>query len=437
MKDHTAEAAVISAMMNDETALITAIENLDPEHFHKPQFRTLFTTMCQMFESNITIDRVTIADRLEHSQQLDTIGGHGFLVELEDVALSGYNIQNHINIMIEKKLTRDAVKISNDTLMQIEQNEPITAVIDTTRERFMNIDSKITAHDYTAIDAVHSTMKRKEQAIKEGKPSGLKTYIHDLDNYIILKPGNVIVIGAKKGVGKSALANQIAFENAMNDKKIVIFNMEMEVDDIVDREISRLSSKKQHKINVSDINFGNFNLEHYQYYADVLADMNFIIDDNGYQTMAKIHSKLIKYRQKMKGLDLAVFDYLQLIRGGEGGNRQQQLADISRNAKLMAKHFGIPIIILSQLNHEFITREAEDSENDADIVLKLHRPAKDGYGTQIKEGKQKILRDGIWIEPEIEYSVVKIEKNRKGKTGMISLFFDGSHQSFNGWENNT
>ena len=435
MKDHNAEASIISAIMNDESALIIAVERLDPEHFHNHQLKTLFCTMCQMFESNIIIDRVTLSNKLEQNDQLDIIGGHEFLIELEDVVMSGSNINHYIDILIEKKLTRDTIKISNDTLMQIEHKEPISAIIDATRERFMNIDSKIPQHDYTAIEAVHGTMKRKEQAIKEGNPIGLKTYIYALDEYIIMKPGNVIVIGAKKGVGKTALSNQIAFENAMNEKKIVIFNMEMQVDDLVDRAISWMSAKKINKINVSDINFGNFDLGLYQYYAEVLADMNWIIDDNGYQTIPKIHSKLVKYKTKLKGLDLVVIDYIGLIRGGQGNNRQQQLADISRGIKLIAKHFDVPIIVLSQLNHEFIAREAEDTENDADIVLKLHRPAKDGYGTQLKEGKKKINRDGEWIEPELEFSIVKIEKNRKGDTGKIRLFFNGKYQHFAGWEN--
>ena len=181
MKDYNAEASVISAMMNDEMALIIAIEKLEQEHFHSPQHRTLFTTMCQMFESNITIDRITLADKLEQNNQFDHIGGHPFLIDVEDLVLSGANINFHIKILIEKKLTRDAIKISNDTITQINNKEPISSVIDTTRERFMNIDGTIAQHDYTAIEAVHGTMKRKEQAIKEGKPIGLRTYITDLD----------------------------------------------------------------------------------------------------------------------------------------------------------------------------------------------------------------------------------------------------------------
>ena len=138
----------------------------------------------------------------------------------------------------------------------------------------------------------------------------------------------------------------------------------------------------------------------------------------------------------MKGLDLIIIDYFQLIKGGIGDSRQQRLGDVSRGLKILAKHFGVPVIVPSQLNHEGITRESEDLENDSDIVLKLRRPAYDGYGTHLKKGVNKISRDGEWVVPEEHFAILEVTKNRSGRVGNIRLSFDGSHQQFNGWEDN-
>lgn len=428
--DKNAEHGILSGMMIDEESAARGIELVNADLFYTHSNRLLFIAMMEMFEANVKIDILTLGDKLTESKTLKTIGGLGFLNDLSDVVLSSSNMEHYANILIKKWLAREILKISKKTISKIENNDPVDTVLNNTREQLMNIDNSKETHNFSSIQAVTQTMKQTENIIVTGKPVGLKTYIHDLDNYILMKKGNLIAIVADGGTGKTMLANQIAFSNIMNGKKVCFFNMEMEYNEIINREISR-----QSRINSKEINHGKIqNIGKYNEYGTILADCIFHIDDNGEQTLTKIHSRLIKYRNVMKGLDLVVIDYFQLIEGGIGDSRQQQLGTISRGLKKISKYFQVPVIILAQSNEDGKIRESKDLQKDADIVLMLFRPAYDGHGIHVKDGVEKIKRDGRWIVPEEHFALIRITKHRGGDVATIRLAFDGSHQQFNGWE---
>lgn len=435
MKDSRwqAEAAIISAMMNDEVGLLYAMENIKPEEITFQFFRVIFDIMIDLFNNSKKIDLVTIMQKLE-------IEMPGFditlLNEIDDMVLSAGNIEAHHAVIKEWALIQQTKNIAQNTIKMIANKEPILNIIEATRNNIINLEDETVRKEKSFNEIAFANMKVTEDILSGEVKPGLHTNITDLDKHVIMNPGDLIIIAAKRGVGKTALANQIAFSAAANNKKTILFNTEMTQRDIMCREISRLSARSSSPIAYKDINFGRFDINSYQYYSDVFANMQGTIDDSGYQTMATIRSKMTRARTKMNGLDLVVIDYVQLIRGGNGNNRQQQLADISRESKLLARDFEVPIIMLSQLNHDFVTREAEDLENDADIVLKLFRPFIDGYMTQVKDGKNKILRDNEWVEPEPEFSILKIDKNRKGELDKIRLYFDGRYQAFYGWGRN-
>ena len=426
-----AECSVLSAMMIDTDATATAVDLIDNLNwFSKREHRIVFDTLSKMFEDNIDINTVSLIYKLRDKNNINEIGGELFINHLSDYVLTDANMIQHIKLIRKEWLAREVLKISKDTIRKIESKKSIDKVLNTARESLMNIDSSKETHEYSATDAVKKTITQTEKNITSGKPVGLKTHITDLDKFIIMKAGNLITIGGNSGSGKTMLANQIAFNNIIDGKKVCFFNMEMEADEIINREISR-----QSKINLSDINHGRgIDIEKYNYHASILADSTFTIDDNGRQTMSKIHSRTIKHRNKMGGLDLIVIDYFQLMDGGVGETRQQQLGYISRKLKIFAKHFKVPVIALSQLNADGKTRESKDLFQDSDIVMLLFRPAFDGHGTHPKNGVNKIKRDGEWIVPEQHFSIVDIAKQRGGRTGSVRLSFDGSHQQFNGWE---
>jgi len=414
-----AEAGIISACMITDEAVSKAMEHLTPNDFNYPTHKEIFACICNLFNQNKKVDIVSIIyEKDKQKLKID----NGKINEISDVVLSDSNLDSHIKILRECNLKNTIEDFAINLKEQFKKDTDIIKILDNAREKLMSINTSERKNDYTAMQAVVNTIGQIEKAMKSNRPVGLSTYIHDLDCYIIMKPGNLITIASKKGVGKTMLANQIGFENAFKNKKVVFFTMEMEADEIINREIARRAT-----IDLSDINHGIIHdMDRYSYQANIISSFHIIIDDSGKQTVSQIHSKIIKYKNRLKGLDLVIVDYIQLMKGGTGDSRQQRLADISANMKALAKHFKVPIIILSQLNHEGITREAEDIENDSDIVLKLSRP----FYEEIK----KIKRDGEQIEPEENYASVRVSKNRSGRTGKINLWFNGRHQNFAGWE---
>ena len=435
--DHEAEACVLSAMMLDKMVVAKAIEELIEEDFSRQSHKYIFKALSDLFSKYIEADLVTVTNQLKMNKDFSRIGGlegkepEHYLNDLSDVVMSGANAKFHVDIIKDKSMLRKAEFVGKKLIMEVRSGKNSVEVIDNARQMLYDIDTAQVKHDYTALEAVTKTTRQTEEHITTGKPVGLGTGIHDLDYFIILKPGNLITIASKKGIGKTMLANQIAFYNVLDGKKVVFFNMEMEAEEMINREISRKG-----RIDMSLITRAELTEEDhkkYLYQADVLADSSFIIDDNGKQTISQIHSRIIKYKTKLKGLDLVVIDYFQLVRGGSGDSRQQKLGDISRDTKALAKHFGVPIIALSQLNNEGSTREAEDFENDSDIVLKLYRPAYDKVGVQTKDGVEKIKRDGKWVEPEENFAKLVIAKNRNGKLGSVRLTVNAEYQQFNGW----
>lgn len=413
-----AESAILSACFISEQAVSRVIEDLTIDDFTDQDHKDIFNCILNLFNRNDKIDIITvISEKDRQKYHVENL----LINQISDIVLSDSNLTSHIKIVKEEKLKKNMKILVNNVNTQLNQDFNINETINFAREQLLSIDVNENKNDYNAMESVSLTIKETDKAIETNKPVGLSTYIKDVDSYIIMKAGNLITIAAKKGVGKTLLANQIGFENAFRGKKIVFFTMEMEVPELINRELSRRA-----KIDLSDINHGKFtNIEKYSFQAEVISRFDFIIDDTGKQSMSNIHSKLVKYKTKMKGLDLVIVDYIQLMKGGKGESRQQRLADISGNMKVLAKHFKVPVIILSQLNHDGITREAEDIENDSNIVLKLRRP--------FYEGVKSIKRNGIVLEPEEYYAQLWISKNRSGRTGKVNLYFDGAHQSFEGW----
>ena len=419
---------VLSACLISENAVTAVIDKMKLEDFTVPELRNIFNAINSLFSKNRKIDVSTLIDEL---QKLGLKYDESWIRAEFDFAISSDSlVGEHIKIVKEGTLKISLKKITAWINNEIAKGRDVVEIINEAREKFMNIDTTEDKHDFTPAEAVSKTLKHTQETIASGKPVGLRTYIPELDEYMIMKKGNLIGILADGGCGKTMLANQIAFSNVMNGKKVAFFNMEMEAEELMNREISR-----QSMIGLDDITWGkNIDIEKYSYHAEALMGETFHIDDNGEQTIPKIHSRLIRYRNEMKGLDLVVIDYFQLIEGGKGQTRQIELGSVSRALKKLTKHFQVPIIILAQTNEDGKTREAKDLQKDADIMMYLFRPAYDKHNTHFKDGVLKIMRDGQYVVPEDNYVVVKIGKHRGGETAKIRLSFDGKHQRFYSWE---
>ncbi len=428
--DINAEAAVLSAMMIDNYVVAKAIENLDSDHFYRKAHEIIFRNIVELFEQNIEVDIITLIDKLKTNNELEQVGGESFINELSDVVLSGANAEYHIQIVLDKALLRQLITSSNRIIeMCYNSDEPVVDIVDSAEQAIFKIAER---PNRKAFQKISSVIKGTIQNIEEtattkknihGVPSGFI----DLDKKIGgFRPGQLIVLAARPAMGKTSLALNIASNTAVRyDKKVGIFTMEMEAEELLMRILSSASEVEMENM-LKGYGMNEKKLLRIAGAAEVLSEKNIYIDDSGSNTILDIRAKTRRLQAEIKGLDLIIIDYLQLMstkRSRE--NRQQEISEISRNLKELAKEIKIPIIALSQLNRGLESRddkrpkladlrESGAIEQDADIVMFIYRDEVYHEDTTEKPGIAEII----------------IGKNRHGALGMIELKFDAPFTAF-------
>jgi replicative DNA helicase len=427
MKEYkNAQAWSLSACLISEIAVTKVIEKLTIDNFSEPELGNIFKAINSLFSKNTKIDILTLSSEMK---KLGMEVNEGWLyTDFEDAVFSDDHIDEHIDIILKYTLKNNVKKLTAKITNKVGANEPIKDTIDFARESFMNIDTNNEEFVFTAQEAVMSAIKQTDNIHNNKVQVGLQTNIYDLNKKVIFKPADLIVIAAKKSVGKTVLLNQIAFFNARKGNKGVLINLEMRKEDIINREIARVG-----EIDYADISMGKMNkeqLERYQKASEEISQYPIIISTKRGLTVTQIHSKLLMFKNKLGRLDFVIIDYIQKIRTPKGHSRQRELASLSDEFGAMAQHFNCPFFIGSQVNHEGITREAEDLENDADVVLKLRREVFE-YKSKFIKTTQFPQKDGLNM-PE-DYATLQITKNRNGRTGGIELRSALAFQRFEDW----
>jgi len=434
--DLNAEAAVLSAMMIDNYVVAKAIEILEDEHFYKNTHKVIFNTMCDLFNKSIEIDIITLVDALKQKKMLEKIGGDTFISDLSDVVLSGANIEFHARIVLEKALLRQLIVSSNLIIESCYQaEEPVEEIVDKAEQAIFNIAERPGHKTFVSISNIIPATLKNIEDIATAKKSvlGVPTGFSDLDRQIGgFRPGQLIVLAARPAMGKSSFALNIALNASWHhDKKVGIFTMEMESEECLMRMLSSATRKLGSDKSVSmDTMLKGFGMNEKKILtiaelANSLSDKPIYIDDTGANTILDIKAKTRRLKAEIKGLDLIIIDYIQLMSAKRSReNRQQEIAEISRSLKILAKELGIPIIALSQLNRAVESRtppkpmladlrESGAIEQDADIVLFIYR-------------------DEVYNEDTEEPGVAEIivGKNRHGPIGTVKLKFFGETTTF-------
>ena len=420
--DINAEAAVLSAMMIDNFVVSRAIELLDEEHFYRTTHKIIYKTLLDLFEENIEIDIITLIDRLKQNGTLEKVGGENFINELSDVVLSGANIEYHANIVQERALLRQLITTSNQIIEECyKSDQPVEDIVDNAEQEIFRIAERPNRKTFVSISEIIPVTIKNIEEIATSKKSviGVPSGFPDLDRKIGgFRPGQFIVIAARPAMGKTSLALNIAFNTSMYyDKKVAIFTMEMENEEILMRMMSSASEVSMDNM-LKGYGMDEKKILRIAQVAEALSEKEIFVDDVGSNTMLDIRAKTRRLKAELKGLDLLIIDYLQLMsvkRNRE--NRQQEIAEISRSLKILAKELEIPIIALSQLNRAVESRkppipmladlrESGAIEQDADIVMFIYREEEYDKETE-KKGIANII----------------ISKNRHGATGEIELLF--------------
>ncbi len=420
--DINAEAAVLSAMMIDTYSVAKAIELLEVEHFYRKTHQIIFKTICDLFENNIEIDIITLIDKLKINKQLETIGGEAFINELSDVVLSSANIEYHADIVLKKALVRQLIEASNKIIEGCyASDKDADDIVDEAEQLIFNIAERPNRKTFEWIHNIISTTVKNIEETAASKKSvlGVPTGFIDLDRKLGgLRPGQLIIVAARPAMGKTSFALNLASNAAVQyDKKVGIFTMEMESNELLMRLMSSASEVSMDNM-LKGFGMNQKKMLRIAGAAEVLSGKEIYIDDSGANTILDIRAKTRRLKAELKGLDIIIIDYMQLMSASRNReNRQQEISEISRYLKILAKELGLPVIALSQLNRGLENRddkrprlsdlrESGAIEQDADIVMFIYR-------------------DEVYNEETEEPGIAEIiiGKNRHGAIGKIKLRF--------------
>lgn len=432
-QDINAEAAILSAMIVDSGIVAHCLEKIDTEHFDKESHKIIFKTIKQLFSDNIEIDILTLIDRLKQDNNLAKVGGKAFINDLSDVVISGANIDYHIKIVRNKAVLRNLIDVSRDIIRtSYEANKPVEDILDEAEKNIFRIAENRGEKTFTSVkDLAKTTLDHIDQIARSkkailGVPSGFTSLDRLLGGF---RPGQFIVVAARPGMGKSSFALNIAANAAVrHDKKVGIFTMEMEAEECLMRMLSSASGVSMSNM-LKGYGMDERKVMRISGVADALSEKDIYIDDHGANTIFDIKAKTRRLKAELGGLDMVIIDYLQLMSasGNNRENRQQEIAEISRSLKVLAKELQVPIIALSQLNRGVESREDKRPkladlresgaiEQDADVVMFIYR--EEVYNKE-KEPKGK--------------SEIIVQKNRHGPQDTVYLKFFEDTTSFDNY----
>lgn len=423
-----AEESVLGAVMLSSDAANVALEILKAEDFYKPAHQSIWEAITALFDGNQPIDPITVADWLRRQQLLERVGGVGFITRLMESVPSTSNVDYYAGIVDEtsarRRLLRAGGEVGN---LAMRGDLPIAEVLDQAEASVFAVAESKVGH---GLEPVAPFLKAALERIEElgaagGDITGIPTGFHELDRILAgLHPANLVVIAARPGMGKSTLAVNIAANIAMQKRVAAIFTLEMSREEIVHRLLASLASVDSQKIRT-----GQLDIERWRKLSQAsskLYEMPFYVDDSPDLTVTAIRAKCRRLK-RARGLDLVVVDYLQLMQGPRAAdNRQQEIADISRALKSLARELSVPVIAVSQLNRQLEARENKRPrlgdlresgaiEQDADVVMFIYR--EDYYDTSNAEN--------------LGVAEVEIAKHRAGARDTIRLGFAAEFSRFN------
>lgn len=424
-----AEQAVLGSVFFEQSSLKAIVDKLDDADFYSPVHRVIFETMKELFAEHVTIDYTTLKDRLENKNLLAKAGGVEYIVGLVEAVPSTSNLINYINIVKDKAVLRRIQDACRDIVEKTYAVENAPEFIDDVEKTIINITKEKRTTDFKGVGEVAGILMGKiaEQSQIKSTVTGLDTRYHEFNRYTLgLQKSELLIIAARPSMGKTAFALNIALNVAKQEARphVAFFSLEMGVDQLVMRLLACQAQVDNFKLRQGNLNTQEW--EKLQFAVSSLSDLNLYFDDSGTVKVTDMRSKCRKLSAEDK-LDLVVVDYLQLLSGSTAnqGNRVQEVSEISRVLKEVARELKVPVVALSQLSRNVENRpdkhpvmadlrESGSIEQDADIVMFLYR---DDYYTKEESTKKNVVD-------------ISIAKNRSGTIGEFQLLFNRSMSTF-------
>ncbi|MCP0887146.1 replicative DNA helicase [Ligilactobacillus sp. WILCCON 0076] len=437
-----AEQAVLGAVFLNSDALADAMEYVEAKDFFRRAHQLIFQTMVDLNDAGEGIDVLTVQNKLAETSQLEDVGGLKFLMELAQSVPTAANVAYYAKIVEEKSMGRKLISAATDIIsMTRDQSDDMPTVLDAAERKVMDVAENSNRSGFRkvanvldeALNDVYRLSTQKEDII------GLATGYRDFDKMTAgLQNDNLIIIAARPAVGKTAFVLNIAQNVGVStDKAVAIFSLEMGAESLVNRMLCAEGSIKANNLRTGQLTEEEW--DNLTMASGVLSKTNIYIDDTPGIKVAEIRAKCRRLAKETGNLGLIVIDYLQLIEGSNKESRQQEVSEISRQLKKLAKELSVPVIALSQLSRSVEQRqdkrpvlsdirESGSIEQDADIVAFLYR---DDYyrenNDEDDDGPKQAPDDDANDAGEIE---VIIEKNRAGARGTVKLLFLKSYNKF-------
>ena len=427
-----AEQALLGCLLLDTRIQVEVAAFLKEEDFYAESHKYIFHAMLDIIKANLPVDMVTLTDALEKSGTLVQAGGITYIAELTNVMPSSANYLRYLDIVTRDSLLRKLIKGSAEIIGECKKSQDKNSALAFAEKTVYDISNQADTSEMVKICTVIPDVMTKFDELSKDKSSyrGIKTKFKGLDNLLNgIHNSDLMILAARPAVGKTSFAMNIVENIAMQGYSCAVFSLEMGKDQLVQRMMCSVAG-----VSMENAMKGKMNKTEWLKIAkarELLSNAKIFIDDSAMITPQQVLSKCRRLKSKF-GLDLVMVDYIQLMnteKSSKSDNRQQEISEISRNLKILAKEVNVPVLALSQLSRAVETRKGRPQladlresgaiEQDADIVMFIHRPDRGASEKEIAEGKvQKNVAEII------------IEKHRNGPTGLVKLYFKGECTKF-------
>jgi replicative DNA helicase len=417
-----AEMSLLGAVLIDEETLADVSEHVTPKDFYDKRHATVFGAMMRLYERHKPVDLLTLTDELKKKDELDVIGGSAFLTELTNYVPTAAHAETYAEMVAQKAVRRRLIRASSE-ISELGYNEDTTTqeLLEKAEAELFSVSDQSLKQDLTSIEQIltESFDRMEELHRNKGALRGIPTGYRDLDNMTAgLQRSDLIILAARPAMGKTTLVTNLAYNVATIAKQpVLFFSLEMSKEQLVDRMLADASGVDSWNIrtgNLSDEDFGKLSEA-----MGEMAEAPIYIDDTPGLSVLEMRTKARRAAHEAP-LGLIIVDYLQLMQGSgkSDGNRVQEVSEISRGLKLIARELNVPLIALSQLSRSVESRspqipqladlrESGSIEQDADIVSFIYRP---GYYEPDNPEHENITK-------------LIIAKHRNGPVGTVELYF--------------
>jgi replicative DNA helicase len=428
-----AEQSVLGAILLENEALIKAIEFIQLEDFYREDHRQIYGAMIDLYEKNTPVDQITLTEHLKQKNKLAEVGGLTYVAELADKIPTAANIEYYAKIVRQKAILRNLITSATGIVAKATSGEEdIEAILDFSEKTIFQIsENQIKPSYYPLKDILHSTFKAIEKLYeKKELITGVATGFTDLDEKTSgFQPSDLIIIAGRPSMGKTAFCLNVAqYAATENQVPTVIFSLEMSKEQLALRMLCSEARVDNHKLRsgfIAENEWGKLTLA-----AGRLAEASIFIDDTAGMSVFEMRAKARRLKAE-HGLGMIIVDYLQLMSGSKSrsDSREQEISEISRSLKALAKELSVPVLGLSQLNRRLEDRtdkrpymadlrESGAIEQDADVIIFIYRDEVYHPDSEETKGTAEII----------------IGKQRNGPTGVVTLTFKNEFTRF---ENHT